>query len=64
MNPSTKKTRVSTAQLWADYCRLGTTKAVAELHGYKGHNNVVQRLNAGGYQLRRPGRRRQAGAER
>lgn len=51
------RTMVSTTQLWADYCRLGSTQAVADLHGYSGHANVVQRLRRAGYRLRPAGRR-------
>lgn len=50
------RSNVSTEQLWADYRRLGTTQAVADLHGYKSHNNVVQRLHKAGYRLRPSGR--------
>lgn len=49
------RTMVSTTQLWADYCRLGSTQAVADLHGYSGHANVVQRLRRAGYRLRPAG---------
>lgn len=54
------KTRgaVTTEQLWAAYQQLGTAKAVADRFGYKGHNNVVQRLNKAGYKLHHTGRRR------
>jgi len=50
------KQKVSTEQLWSDYCRLGSTKKVAKLHGTC-HSNIVQRLHNAGYTLHRPGRR-------
>ena len=51
--------RVSTEQLWNDYQRLGSTIAVARLHGYKVDATVSTRLRAAGYQLaarKRPAR--------
>ena len=44
---STKKTRVSTAQLWADYRRLRHDLRPSPSPRQRATNNVVQRLNAG-----------------
>lgn len=60
MKIGTKKPAVSTEELWIAYQELGSTIKVAERFGYRGANNVSQRLHNAGYPLRPSGRRRDA----